>query len=464
MAENLLSYIKANPTEKIICIGANAHFIKDLSGLSEPSLKNVKPMGSYLSEKLGNKLYSLALITACKKKNTVHFESNSIENFILNNKEEHLFINTNQEKLKKPLKNNFLGDGKPVKSQINNMFDGLISFKECNPYTEKTRFEEKTRMLKGKIINKKTSQPLVYATVMTLDSIYGAYVNEKGFYNLKLPEDKKVSELIVNIYGYKNIIVPVKELIEVNLIEKVEILDEIVVESRKTARQIVEKAIKNIGNNYVKDEYLVEQLCEGIWKEKDSTYFHFKFTASENSKSINSAFELKKIEIIKGNDTIQKIKNFPFRSRPLEYPILSKRKSKKFDFKYEKDSIINGEEVYKITFSTSKKIKVFTYNLSLSDYIGNLYISKNTYAIIQLNHFWDMRFYDDELMLKQWYIPKEKDFNRKINFIKQTFLFKKEKNANRYFKAKATLEYSGENKKHTLNTIIINDWIKSVKK
>lgn len=39
MADNLLAYIKQNPDEKIICWGANAHFVNNTNSIKEPIVK-----------------------------------------------------------------------------------------------------------------------------------------------------------------------------------------------------------------------------------------------------------------------------------------------------------------------------------------------------------------------------------------------------------------------------------------
>lgn len=50
MADNLLAYIKQNPDEKIICWGANAHFVNNTNSIKEPIVKEFVPMGSYLKK------------------------------------------------------------------------------------------------------------------------------------------------------------------------------------------------------------------------------------------------------------------------------------------------------------------------------------------------------------------------------------------------------------------------------
>ena len=64
MADNLLAYLRQNPEAKIICWGANAHFVNDMSSITEPILKEFVSMGSYIKKELKNKVYSLAAVTA----------------------------------------------------------------------------------------------------------------------------------------------------------------------------------------------------------------------------------------------------------------------------------------------------------------------------------------------------------------------------------------------------------------
>src|SRR5690606_38223896 len=64
MAENLLAYLKQHPEAKIICWGANVHFVNSMKSVQEPIVKDFVPMGSYVKRELNQKVYSLACVTA----------------------------------------------------------------------------------------------------------------------------------------------------------------------------------------------------------------------------------------------------------------------------------------------------------------------------------------------------------------------------------------------------------------
>src|SRR5690606_2155681 len=52
MADNLLAYLKQNPEAKIICWGANVHFVNNMKSVKEAIVKDFIPMGSYVKSEL----------------------------------------------------------------------------------------------------------------------------------------------------------------------------------------------------------------------------------------------------------------------------------------------------------------------------------------------------------------------------------------------------------------------------
>lgn len=477
MAKNLLSYIKLHPNEKIICIGANAHFINSLKELNEQSLKDVKPMGAYLKEVLLDKMYTLALVTGCKEmtiNNQLHkipLEANSIESFIDENSDKRLFINTHQKIFKKPIRNRFLSNETFINASLDKMYDGIIGFSKCTPYTayeySAKNKVSKMKIISGTLIDKSNNQPIVYAVLKTKDAAYGGYSNENGEFSLSVPKNKKVINLLVENYGFEEAIVPVNKVIKLDLIplkEKSELLNEVVVKGRLSASKVVADAISKIDKNHLRYGYAVDRVTEGKWIENDSTYLHFKLEIEDAKKTKKGAkrYDLKKLEKYVGIDTIMNSPSYPFGGGTLFYPVLNKIKSKKFVFKHEKDSVINGEEVYKIKFSTPKKFMTYTYNRSLSNYTGELFISKKTKAFVYLKHFWDMSFYNNtETFIGWWYVPKKYSTKVKTKRANKYFLFKKDERTKKYLLHNMDLEVWGSYKAgKKLHSKMITNWIR----
>ena len=470
MAANVLAYMHEFPKEKIICIGANAHFIKELPYINKAiNKKELTTMGGHLSNALNDKLYSLALVTACEERKMLGksyatpIVENSIESFIKSTKENHVFIKTRQDAFDKAIKHRFLSNNEYVKTRINSMFDGMLSFKKCIPYTlEKNSKEPSLKTYSGSVVNKKKQQEvLLYAIVKTTDDKYGTYIDKEGRFNLVVPEDVVVDQVIIDAYGFDPITTTMSELIAVDLVEKTELLKEVVIRGKQTPRQIVNKAVHKITQNYIDEGESLLGEIKGIWKARDTTFLEFKLAINQETSNTKFSYTAIKENIIKNTyqDTITNIRNYPFgHCCPFRYPIFNKKRMKKFHFTYKKDTLINGEEAYKISFSTPKKFKIYTYNLSLSNYTGNLYIAKENYTFLKIEHFWDMSFYDSSLMNTQWYIPKSINIDKKINKVHQVFVYDKVKNTGKYYKQQDLLEFIGTNYKGSLYTIIEGNW------
>ena len=113
MAANLLAYITEHPNEKIICWGANQHFVNNMSSIMSDTIKDFIPMGSYLKNTLKDKVYSLATITAqdsIKLGGQWHktlVDKKSFEWFLKQKNEPYLFISSKNKNLDNEKLNRF---------------------------------------------------------------------------------------------------------------------------------------------------------------------------------------------------------------------------------------------------------------------------------------------------------------------------------------------------------------------
>lgn len=442
MAKNLLMYIKNNPEEKVICLGANAHFINDLSKVKEPLLSSVRPMGSYLKEQLKDKLYTLAFITSCVKKTA----PNSVEDYINKKNKDHLFFSTHQKEFEKPLLHCFVSDGKFIKSRIDNFFDGCITFKKCEGYEQSEVFDSSiktTYEIKGKLIDKNTQKPLTFALVSIPNSSIETFSDKNGNYKLIVPKDIPVSKLKITNIGYEDILVDFKPILKLSFTEKINVLEEVVVNSVKTGKTIVEKAIKRKWKNHLHKKVFFDRNCKVVYKEEDSVYLQFGFTAPDLNRPNFKYRKTKGINLSYDKGLVDKdsIINMPFYRTAFYFPVLEKNNISKYKFSYEKDTIIRNEKAYKVTFSTIEDKSTNT----LADCSGAIYISKSTDAFLKIEHEhkWDTEEHNTEKLAKYWYVPIDKRRKKNITYWQTTFDFEKDTASNMYLYNKIITEWLG---------------------
>ena len=138
MANNLLSYIKNHPNEKIICWGANQHFANDMSSVNTSIIKEFVPMGSYVKKELKDKMYSLASVTASdsiylqgKWEKTI-VAQNSFEYYLKNQKKHHLFISSNQVEMKEKQSTRLFSPETFIDLRLDLVHDGYLFFNKTS--------------------------------------------------------------------------------------------------------------------------------------------------------------------------------------------------------------------------------------------------------------------------------------------------------------------------------------------
>lgn len=380
MADNLLEYIKVHPEEKIICWGANQHFVNNMSSISTPVLKDFVPMGTYIKKALKESVYSLAAVTAYDsiflggKWNTTLLDNKSFEYYLRNKNSPHMFISSKQEEMEKPQLNRLFSPEVFVEAKLNSIHDGYFYFNKVN-----------------------VSTPIESAQ-NNLET-----VNKNGFAN----SDNRIA-VIDN---------------QKQLKEKGIALNEVIVRGRKYPYSIVKKAIINKKRNYPLNDFN-SQLCSNIdVKVRDTAMLNLDFIAKQYElgydKVNRSYYQIKEIRWNIKNGYAPKSLNsdffYVYRSNPIIFgKYLDEKKFKKFVFKEGDDIIYNNKEVYVINFSTLRDQYTYTQRNFLCDFSGILYINKDDYAIVKVIEKWEIKKYDSSfdkmIELQGWskkYIQKE---------------------------------------------------------
>lgn len=376
MADNLLQYIKNHPNEKIICWGANQHFVNDMSSVTAPIIKDFVPMGFYVKKELKEKMYSFAAVTAADsvflggKWNTTIIDKKSFEYYLKSKNKGHMFISSTQVEMEQPKLNRLFSPEVFVEAKLNSIHDGYFYFNKVNQSTSIPKNEVET-------------------------------TNKSRF--------TSTENLLLN---------SPKELVGKGIA-----LDEVIVRGRKYPYTIVKHVIENFTKNYPSKDFNSQLTSNIDVKVQDTTLLNLDFVAKQydfgydkETRNFNQIQEIRwNIKTGYNPKSLRGEFYHVYVGNPIKFSqYLNEKKFKKFVFKADDDIIYNNKEVYVINFSTLRDQYTYTHRNFVCDFSGTLYINKDDYAIVKIIEKWEVKKYDssfDEKMeLQGWpenYVHKE---------------------------------------------------------
>ena len=246
MADNLLSYIKRNPNEKIICWADNVHIINDNSSISKPIAKDFISMGSYIHQDLKEKSYSLATIHAndslldlgTKKWHSTPIKINSFEYQLNNLNKPYLFVTSNQKEIQSLKETRLLNFVDFTNARLDQLHDGYIFFQKATLPKLETIKDSTTVsskqialgkkieqieigenvILKGQLLTEENNEPIPFATlILKKEEIYRV-ADENGFYELPIKKAMlKNSTVAISSMGFETKTISLKELNDKNM-------------------------------------------------------------------------------------------------------------------------------------------------------------------------------------------------------------------------------------------------------
>ena len=427
MGANLLAYIKAHPGEKIICWGANNHFVNDMSSIETAVVREHVPMGAYLKRELGGKVYSLASITAAdsiylnKVWNKTAVKAHSFEGFLKNKNELHLFVSSKQDGMKQPQLNRLFSPITFIPSRLDLLHDGYLFFKEVKPSTF-IEHEEGVRALSVELADS------------SLEKTYKTDAQEEQLG----PEENVLDEVVIISYP------------------------------KKFTYSVVRKAIENISQNYPVASFNSEQYSNIDVRVGHATVTNLDFITTQYDRGYHqvdrNSKQLKEVRWNSKEDYVPKnIREFWSLSynNPIMYArFLNIRKSKKFVFRINEIKLYNDKKVYVVDFSIPRTHFTYTHRSIPSAFSGTLYINQDDYAVVKVIENWTFIENPDESSYET-YGWIEKYVRKKITTETVTTSF--EKINDRYYLSSSEIEISGtlyrqDKTSYPLNIYINSTW------
>ncbi len=247
--------------------------------------------------------------------------------------------------------------------------------------------------ISGKVVDKETKEPLVFASIGIKGKPIGTITNLLGDFDFHIPGAYRNEMLVITMLGYKNYEAPAWTLLEISpLVIEVEkssqFLEEIVISDSLLGGDIMRIALTRIEENYPMTPYLMDGFYRDI-KKVGGTYISVLEAAikiyDENYKAPRNKFKLRErvalLEVRRslgyGNkftayfdednllEDLLLHNNIRYRQFPEEEVFFS-------SLGREKDSYYNGHSIFVVKHK--------------SDYSLTIYIDKETFSIIHLDY------------------------------------------------------------------------------
>ncbi|WP_452219939.1 erythromycin esterase family protein [Lacinutrix salivirga] len=427
MADNLLSYIKRNPNEKIICWADNVHIINDNSSISKPIAKDFISMGSYIHQDLKEKSYSLATIHAndslfdngTKKWHLTPIKTNSFEYELNSLNKPYLFVTSNQEQIKSIKETRLLNFVDFTNARLDELHDGYIFFQNATLPKLETLKDSITVsnkqialgkkieqieigenvILKGQLLNEENNEPIPFATlILKKEEIYRV-ADENGFYELPIKKAMlKNSTVAISSMGFETKTISLKELNDKTYLKsRFEELDEVIITGYLSPKAVLKKAISNKKLNHPTEPFNFYRYGNVLVNKNDITELDLELITKDHDDGYLSPFVItQRVEQIKWNKNSNPKRYkyssqfFSYRQNAIRYAnILHKRKYKKFKLNFVKSNNPIEDGLYIIAFQTERNKWNYTNKGYPTEYSGRVYIDKENFAIVKVIENWE---------------------------------------------------------------------------
>ena len=286
-----------------------------------------------------------------------------------------------------------------MKTNLHLYFRGLIGLflllaqlqSEARFSVYQTTDSSSFKQFKGSILDSKTRNELIYASITVSGTTISTISNSEGKFSIKIPNEKGNSSLIISFLGYTNKVVSISELKPEKNVLYLEpsntILKEVVV-NETDAKNIFSGVLANRLENYGDDPIQMT----GFYREtirKRRTYVSLSESILSIQKQPFIGGSPDQISLFKGRknadytklDTVNfKLQGGPFSALFIDlvkYPsyIFSDDASELYDFSLEDNTQINDNQVLVLAFKQKSTI-------DSPLYYGKLYIDAKSLAVI----------------------------------------------------------------------------------
>ncbi|HEY3404905.1 MAG TPA: carboxypeptidase-like regulatory domain-containing protein [Ohtaekwangia sp.] len=249
--------------------------------------------------------------------------------------------------------------------------------------------------LSGKVVDKDTSEPLVFASVSIKGKPIGTIANFLGEFDFHFPAEYRNDILVISMIGYENYEAPVWSVLNtsplvITLNKSITLLQEVVVTDSLDGSEIFRIALSRIDQNYPMHPFILDGFYRDIKKvggtsiallEAAVKIYDENYAEPRNKNKLRERVRL--VEVRKSLGYENKFNTYFDQKNLLEDLLLHNNIRYRIEGSEElftnmireNDSYYNGHEIYVVKYSGPFNLKV--------------YIDKTDYAIIHLEHHVD---------------------------------------------------------------------------
>lgn len=239
------------PGKKIIGWGANLHFANNVKNIDTwaPDSKEFIGMGHHLKQKLGDKVFFLAITTDNNYPYTIEKE--------LAEKGVELAWISNSDIIKGHFSSSLLG--RPSSGDWNEVLDGILYFN----FSDEVVQERKDKyFIKGKLLNANDNESVSFASLSLEGTTIGTASDIDGEYFLKIDSIDLNRNIKISCIGFKTKYIAVKSLRRtqnIYLIPDIQLLKEVLIQGKApVASEILQETINRIPENYLQSPFNME--------------------------------------------------------------------------------------------------------------------------------------------------------------------------------------------------------------
>lgn len=266
-------------------------------------------------------------------------------------------------------------------------------------FQDKGEQENSFTLYRGKVLDKDSKKPLVFASITIENTNISTISNTEGDFSLKVPKELREGKVVVSYLGYRTAEMPLGQMngkineiaLQISVIE----LPEVSLAIPKDAEALVRETFKRKGDNYFDDPTLMTAFYrETIKKRKRNVSLSeavvniYKSPYDSEKKDAVTLYKARKSTDYSRLDTlVLKLQGGPFNTLfvdLIKYPeyIFTEETFSDYTFSFENSTQVNNKLIYVINFKQKN-------NLELPLYQGKLYIDGEnkilTSAIFSLN-------------------------------------------------------------------------------
>ncbi len=262
-----------------------------------------------------------------------------------------------------------------------------------------TRVEPKPLKISGRVVEKDGKTPVFYASVTIEGTYIGTMTNHEGNFDLKIPYLMRSNNIIISSVGYKQKIIPVKELAKVLVVKLQEEsihLREILVKPADP-RYILQQFRDNIVKNYPDQPQLMVTFYRETARQ-DGNYVGVWEAVMEILKPPYKFNEPDRVRFVKGRkadlnrkpkEVFIKVQGGPLGINSLDIvknaeTFLDPDYEYLYQYKFEQPEMINGRITWIIRFDRLTDTEFPCFN-------GKLWIDADSYALVGASYSYDKK-------------------------------------------------------------------------